>query len=148
MSVAHSSNVILDLESKFNALPWIAVFSGIIFSGAFFHLEVLAVCFALLVCLVFVTCVGSTGQICISTCLWLVLFQNLMIGLGSHLGGNTSSDLRLLTQIPFLLIASVFFGSMLLGVPDVESKGETFKSKWVLLLTVIIALSLPQPSPC
>lgn len=139
MRVAYSSNAMLSSGVKFSALPWIAVFSGIILFGAFFHLEVLAICFALLVCLVFVTCAGSTGQICISTCLWLLLLQNLMIGLGSHLGGNASSDLSLLTQIPFLLIASVFFGSMLFSVPNAKSKNETFKSKWVLLLVVIIA---------
>lgn len=137
--VADSSDVMLGSEARFSALPWIVVFSGTILFGAFFHLEALAACLALLVCLVFVVCPGSTGPICVSTCLWLLLLQNLMIGLGSHLGGNASSDLSLLTQIPFLLIATTFFGSMLHDSPNAESKSRTFKSKWILLLVVIIA---------
>ena len=35
----------------------------------------------------------------------LLVFQNLSIGLGAHIAGNSNSSLSLLTQIPFLIIA-------------------------------------------
>lgn len=139
MGFTYGNNMPLISRSKFNALPWVFLFSSIIFIGAFCHLELIFVCVAIVACLVFVVCPGSTNQVCISTCLWLLLLQNLMIGLGSHLGGNDSSELSLLTQIPFLLIASVFFGSKVFGADFETPASLEFKSNWVVLLVLLIS---------
>lgn len=39
----------------------------------------------------------------------LLIVQNLCIGLGSHFIGNTDSSLKLLTQIPFMVILIIWF---------------------------------------
>lgn len=38
---------------------------------------------------------------------WLLILQNLMIGIGAHLGGNENESLKLLTQIPSITVFAV-----------------------------------------
>ena len=125
---------------KLASLPWVLLFSLTIFFGAFFHIEVAAVCLSLLISFVFAARSSLTRTIRVSTCLWVLLFQNTMIGLGSHLGGNTSSDLSYLTQIPTLLIAVIFFGCLLTSIRTSELKADFPAVKWELALVAVIAL--------
>lgn len=41
--------------------------------------------------------------------LFLLIAQNFCIGMGAHITGNTDSSLKLLTQIPFLVVAIIWF---------------------------------------
>lgn len=124
------------VNESLSCMPWVVLFSSLIFLGAFFNVELLAVCLAVCVSLVFVATPGTTNQAGIVTCLWLLLLQNAMIGLGAHLGGNTSTSLSLLTQIPFLLIAALFAGRYILG----KRKRAVFeaKTRWSLVLCMLI----------
>lgn len=138
MDLAYSKRKDSRASGGLHAIPWIVIFCGLIFLGAFAHLELVAVALSFIACFIFVACAGNTSGLCISTCLWLLLLQNAMVGLGAHLGGNTSSDLSLLTQVPFLLIASVFCGTLILsGTRYVPRKGG-FQSKWIKVLVFLI----------
>lgn len=131
---------LLRSNGKLASLPWVLLFSSTIFLGAYFHIEFFAVALSILISFVFVACSNSTKRVWVSTCLWLLLFQNTMIGLGSHWGGNLSSDLSYLTQIPTLLIAVVFLASLIASVRNNKENGGRFFSKWVLLLVATIAV--------
>lgn len=118
-------------------IPWTVLYSTIIFLGALLHQEICAVGFALLASLVFVAASGTTNQAGVATCLWLLLLQNAMIGIGAHLGGNASSSLSLLTQVPYLLILALFFGRYIFSKKSNTKEGKTF---WALILCVDIIL--------
>lgn len=126
-------------ESSLEAIPWIIAFSSVIFLGALLHLELIALGLVFVICFIFVVCSVSTKHVWISTCLWLLLLQNLMIGVGARLGDNSSSTLSLLTQVPTLLIASIYIGTMVINAINENNKSTIeFRSKWFLILVCLM----------
>lgn len=72
-------------------------------------------------------------------CIWLLILQNLAIGVGAQLTGNMSSNLKLLTQIPFLVILLLWVGTM----SQSSFRGYTGKSGFsfiFLLCTIVLSL--------
>ena len=125
-------------RSSLAVRPWVALFSALLFVGACFRCEITALGLAALIALMFVMCPGTSRNISVSTCLWLLLFQNTLIGIGAHLGGNASSQLSLLTQIPFLLIGSLFFARLL--TKDKEIRSSELRTPWIWVLLALIAV--------
>lgn len=70
--------------------------------------------------------------------LLLLVMQNPMIGLGAHLVGNTSDVLKLLTQIPFLVIAILWFIVRLRSL----SQLHIAKKPWISFLALLAAIAL------
>ena len=67
----------------------------------------------------------------------LLIVQNLCIGLGAHLTENSDSSLKLLTQIPFVVIAIIWFLDC-----EVKKKHEVYKLRAyfiALLLCIVLA---------
>lgn len=67
----------------------------------------------------------------------LLVFQNLVIGIGAHLTNNMSSNLNLLTQVPFMIIAIQWFALLFLKrrkEPNIIKQRMLF----VLLLCLVL----------
>jgi hypothetical protein len=71
----------------------------------------------------------------------LLMFQNLALGLGAHLGQNEDSSIKLITQIPFLTISVIFIFSL---IYDIKNKlyDKTLKYFFILLLCIICSMAL------
>ena len=92
------------IVNKFNLILYILTLGSIV-GGAMFHVElfallVAAICGILLVLHNY----NLTNNEIPTFCFLLIVFQNFLIGIGAHFGENTSSSLKLLTQIPSICI--------------------------------------------
>lgn len=70
--------------------------------------------------------------------LLLLVMQNPMIGLGARVAGNTDDALKLLTQIPFLTIAIIWFIVRLRSL----SQLRIAKKHWISFLVLLGAIAL------
>lgn len=60
------------------------------------------------ICAILISCEHKNATICKGIILLLVV-QNLCIGLGAHFVGNKDSSIKMLTQIPFMVILIIWF---------------------------------------
>lgn len=123
----------LDLRQR-NA--WFLAFlliMGCIFFGAFLHLELQALLVTLIVALLFSMQGKQAREGAPLLIVMLLVVQNLAIGLGAHIGGNTSDNLSYLTQVPFVTCAVIFcsIAADRLDLPMLDNLNRWF---WALVM--------------
>ena len=82
--------------------------TGCIFFGAMFHAELQALLASLVFSLIYAAQGRRAKEGAPMLLVTLLVLQNLAIGIGAHVGGNESSSMSYLTQIPFVTCAVLF----------------------------------------
>lgn len=74
--------------------------------------------------------------------MFIIMFQNLLIGCGAHLTSNYSSQLKYMTQIPFILVAINWFWPYVCRISKNRRLQLDRSEKYFFGLLACIALSL------
>ena len=115
---------------------WVAaliLITGCMFFGAFFHLELPALLVSMFFSLLYAMQGRRAKEGAPILIVLLLVLQNMAIGLGAHFGGNESSNMSYLTQVPFVTCAVVFcsIGIERLDEPIFDGLNRWF---WALLI--------------
>ena len=73
--------------------------------------------------------------------IYMLVFQNFLIGTGAHIASNSDSSLKYLTQIPFITIFSIWINIVSSNISDGKFHLEKSKT-WFILLLCCIAFAM------
>ena len=123
-------------SSRGQGAVWVValiLITGCIFFGAMLHAEMQALLVSLVFSLIYAAQGRSAKEGAPMLLVWLLILQNLAIGIGAHVGGNESSSMSYLTQIPFVTCAVLFWsvGAERLDKPMFDGLNRWF---WALVL--------------
>lgn len=101
--------------------------------GAALHTEAIAVLVTVLAMVAFVTTSPHEKAYAPTMLIWLLALQNVLIGIGAHIGGNESTNLSLLTQVPFATTGILYLDVL---IDRIDEPMLTKRNKWFALLVI------------